>query len=83
MRSGSPWYVIFASPRVTPGRTLTVRAESDSLLMVVGGDPVGDRHIWWNFVSSSEARIERAKSDWTAGRFDVIPGETEFIPLPD
>ena len=66
-----------------PGRTLTVRAESDSLLMVVGGDPVGDRHIWWNFVSSSEARIERAKSDWTAGRFEVIPGETEFIPLPD
>ena len=50
--------------------------------MVIGGDPVGERHIWWNFVSSSEARIETAKRDWTEGRFDPVPGETEFIPLP-
>jgi redox-sensitive bicupin YhaK (pirin superfamily) len=51
--------------------------------MVLGGDPVGARHLWWNFVSSSRTRIERAKADWKEGRFDRVPGETEFIPLPD
>ncbi len=43
----------------------------------------GDRHIWWNFVSSSKDRIEQAKADWKEGRFDPVPGETEFIPLPE
>jgi hypothetical protein len=43
----------------------------------------GPREVWWNFVSSSRARIEQAKEDWTAGRFGAVPGETEFIPLPD
>jgi redox-sensitive bicupin YhaK (pirin superfamily) len=42
----------------------------------------GPRHLWWNFVSSSTERIERAKADWQAGRFAPVPGETEFIPLP-
>ena len=40
-------------------------------------------HVWWNFVSSRKERIEQAKADWKAGRFDGVPGETEFIPLPD
>ena len=52
--------------------------------MVLGGEPAdGPRHIWWNFVSSSEARIERARQDWKLGRFAPVPGESEFIPLPE
>jgi hypothetical protein len=39
--------------------------------------------VWWNFVSSSEERIEQAKADWKGGRFPLVPYETEFIPLPD
>jgi redox-sensitive bicupin YhaK (pirin superfamily) len=49
---------------------------------VVGGDPVGERFIFWNFVSSSSARIEQAKQDWQEGRFPAVPGDDEFIPLP-
>ena len=49
--------------------------------IVVGGAPVGPRHIWWNFVSSSEARIERAKRDWAEMRMGSVPGDDEFIPL--
>ena len=54
-------------------------------LMLVGGAPMdGPRHIWWNFVSSSKDRIEQAKADWRAGRFDKVFGdEKEFIPLPE
>jgi redox-sensitive bicupin YhaK (pirin superfamily) len=52
--------------------------------MLLGGAPLdGDRTLWWNFVSSSPDRIERAKADWRAGRFGAVPGETEFIPLPE
>jgi redox-sensitive bicupin YhaK (pirin superfamily) len=50
--------------------------------MLAGGAPIGPRHIFWNFVSSSEARIEQAKDDWRANRFDPVPGDGEFIPLP-
>jgi len=50
----------------------------------LGGEPMdGQRYIWWNFVSSRKERIEQAKADWKAARFDSVPGETEFIPLPD
>lgn len=66
-----------------PGARLQIEAEQPSLAMVIGGAPVGARHIWWNFVSRSKARIEQAKDDWRAGRFAAVPGETEFIPLPD
>jgi redox-sensitive bicupin YhaK (pirin superfamily) len=53
-------------------------------LMLLGGEAMdGERHIWWNFVSSSTERIEQAKRDWADGRFDPVPGETEFIPLPE
>jgi hypothetical protein len=44
---------------------------------------VGQRHKWWNFVSSRLERIEQAKQDWTEGRFGQVPDETEFIPLPE
>lgn len=43
----------------------------------------GPRHLWWNFVSSRAERIEQAKADWRAQRFAAVPGETEFIPLPE
>lgn len=67
-----------------PGAQVTIEAEEAARLMLVGGAPLdGDRHIWWNFVSSSRERIERAKDDWRHGRFGKVPGdETEFIPLP-
>lgn len=62
-----------------------LRANEDSHVMMLGGAPLdGVRHIWWNFVSSSKERIERAKSDWKEGRFGKIPGDdVEFIPLPE
>lgn len=60
-----------------------LRASSASRVMLIGGAPVGPRHLWWNFVSSSRERIERAKRDWAGGGFAPVPGETEFIPLPE
>ena len=68
----------------TPGATASLRAVSDTRVALIGGAPIdGERHIFWNFVSSSEARIEQAKRDWREGRFPRVPGdEQEFIPLP-
>ena len=60
-----------------------VRAAASARLVVVGGAPLGTRHIWWNFVSSSKERIEQAKRDWVAGTIGKVPGDDEFIPLPD
>lgn len=61
-----------------------IRALEPARVMLLGGEPLdGPRHLWWNFVSSSKERIEQAKEDWRMGRFDPVPGETEFIPLPD
>ncbi len=65
------------------GGSLSATANADSRVMVIGGDSVGERHIYWNFVHSSEARIEQAKEDWREGRFEMVPGDDEFIPLPD
>ena len=68
-----------------PGDRIAVKALTDAHIVVVGGAAMdGPRHIWWNFVSSRKERIEAAKADWKAGRFDTVPGDTkEFIPLPD
>ncbi len=78
---------IFAAPQLLvlrPGDPITVTATRPSRLMFLGGVGIdGPRYIWWNFVSSSKERIEQAKADWQAGRFKAVPGETEFIPLPD
>ncbi len=65
------------------GQPLTFEASEDARVMVIGGEPLGERHIWWNFVSSSLERIEQAKDDWREGRFGTVPGDDEFIPLPD
>jgi redox-sensitive bicupin YhaK (pirin superfamily) len=65
------------------GMTGTIEATSGARLIVAGGEHLGDREIWWNFVSSSRARIEEAKSQWRQAAFDPVPGDDEFIPLPD
>ena len=65
------------------GGSVAVTASQPSTVMVLGGEPLGERHLWWNFVSSSKARIEQAKADWTAGRIPLPPNDhDEFIPLP-
>ena len=61
----------------------TVRALSPATLIAIGGEPLGPRHIDWNFVSSSRERIEQAKADWRAGRMKLPDLDNgEFIPLP-
>ena len=67
-----------------PGDAISVKAQSDARVMLLGGEPMdGPRHIWWNFVSSSKDKIEAAKDDWKRGRFAIVPGdETDFIHLP-
>jgi redox-sensitive bicupin YhaK (pirin superfamily) len=58
-------------------------AKEHTTLMLLGGEPLGERHIWWNFVSSSKERIEQAKADWKAGRILLPPTDNlEFTPLP-
>jgi redox-sensitive bicupin YhaK (pirin superfamily) len=66
-----------------PGAEIVLEAASPTRLVVFGGEPLAEpRHLFWNFVSSSKERIEQAKTDWREGRFDPVPGESEFIPLP-
>jgi redox-sensitive bicupin YhaK (pirin superfamily) len=67
------------------GEPAEIAARGDARVMLLGGAPLdGPRHVWWNFVSSSRERLERAKDDWRAMRFAAIPGDdAEFIPLPD
>lgn len=61
-----------------------IRALESSTLMLLGGEPLGERFIWWNFVSSRKERIEQAKSDWQQGRIILPPhDDQEFIPLPE
>jgi len=67
-----------------PGSQARIEARTDSKAMILGGEPLeGERYIYWNLVSSSRQRIEQAKDDWRNDRFDKVPGETDFIPLPD
>jgi redox-sensitive bicupin YhaK (pirin superfamily) len=68
-----------------PGQSPRLSASENAHLALLGGDSLGgERHIYWNFVSSRPERIERAKQDWREGRFPRVPGdEVEFIPLPD
>lgn len=65
-----------------PSSTPTLCARESTRVMLLGGAPLGHRHIVWNFVSSRKARIVQAQDDWEAQRFPTVPGETEFIPLP-
>jgi hypothetical protein len=68
-----------------PGAPATLRASTAASVMLIGGAPLdGPRHVWWNFVSSSRERIERAKTEWRERRFAPVPNDdVEFIPLPE
>ena len=69
---------------LAPGRDVRVVAPHGARVLLFGGEPLdGPRHLWWNFVSSSKERIEQAKIDWLGGRFAQVPGDDEFIPLPE
>ena len=72
--------MIVLEPHAEPA----IKSLTPSTVMALGGEPIGERLIWWNFVASSQARIDAAKADWKAGRM-ALPTEDdlEFIPLPD
>jgi len=66
-----------------PSQPIPLRAGSDVHAVLFGGPPLdAPRHLWWNYVSSSEAKIEQARADWREGRFAGVAGDEEFIPLP-
>jgi redox-sensitive bicupin YhaK (pirin superfamily) len=66
-----------------PGSPVVLTASAPSVVMLLGGEPVGERYIEWNFVASSRERIEQAKADWRAGRMKLPDrDDREFIPLP-
>ncbi|MEO8506043.1 MAG: pirin family protein [Betaproteobacteria bacterium] len=68
---------------LAPHAAATIVAPRGARYVVIGGAPLdGPRHLWWNFVSTSQERIERAKEDWKQQRIGQIPGEREWIPLP-
>jgi redox-sensitive bicupin YhaK (pirin superfamily) len=67
-----------------PGDRIAIRARTNARFMMLCGEPMdGPRYIWWNFVSSRKERIDQAKADWKQARFDSVPDDREFIPLPD
>jgi len=69
---------------LNPAEPVTIQAGSAARLMLLGGEALdGDRFLWWNFVASERAAIEEAKERWRNGGFGAVPGETEFIPLPE
>jgi redox-sensitive bicupin YhaK (pirin superfamily) len=65
-----------------PGTEPVLSAPRGARVVIVGGAPLGHRFMVWNFVSSRKERIAQAQDDWEAQRFERVPGETEFIPLP-
>jgi len=68
----------------TAGVDPLILAKENTTLMLLGGEPLGERFIWWNFVSSRKERIEQAKEDWKQGRIILPPNDNkEFIPLPE
>ena len=71
-------------PVFLPRGPIKIEAETEAHLVLLGGEPLPEkRFIWWNFVSTSQERIEQAKQDWAEGRFGKIPGDDhEFVPLP-
>lgn len=67
-----------------PEETISIKAPDGTRIMLVGGAPLDvPRHIWWNFVSLSKDRLERAKAEWRDNPTGHIEGDDEFIPLPD
>lgn len=65
------------------GDEVVLTASEAARVLLIGGDPLGERHMYWNFVSDSLERIDKAKADWREGIFPGVPGDDEFIPLPE
>ena len=73
------------------GKTVTITAQTAARFMILGGAPLdAPRRMWWNFVASSDALMDKANAAWAAGpsenwsgHFKLPPGESEFIPLPE
>jgi hypothetical protein len=77
---GEGQFVVLASA----AGPVSIRAQEISRVMLTGGAPLdGPRHIHWNFVASSRELIEAARRDWREQRFAPVPGDAEWIPLPD
>lgn len=75
----APYVMAYLEPRAG----VRVSSDGGAQFVVIGGEPLdGHRFIFWNFVSSSKERLVRAAEDWQHQRFDKVPGETEFVPLP-
>ena len=68
---------------LAPGTSPTLAAPRGGRVVLIGGEPLGHRFLSWNFVATSREKIRAAEDDWRAQRFAAIPGETEFIPLPE
>ena len=69
---------------LAPGAAMRLASDTGGRVMLLGGEAFQTkRHVWWNFVSSSRERINQAKNDWRAGNFPQVPGEHEFIPIPE
>ena len=69
---------------LAPGAAMRLASDPGGRVMLLGGEAFQTkRHVWWNFVSSSRERINQAKDDWRAGNFPRVPGEHEFIPIPE
>jgi redox-sensitive bicupin YhaK (pirin superfamily) len=75
---------LYALTVLKPGAAMTLASDHGGKVMLLGGEAFSTRrYVYWNFVSSTRERIEQAKDDWTAGRFPLVPGDSEeFIPLP-
>ncbi len=68
----------------TPGTDRRIRAKSDAHVVLLGGVPLdAPRYLWWNFVASSEAKLEQARQAWREQRWPMVAGDDEFIPLPE
>lgn len=68
---------------LAPGEEPLISASGPSRAVLIGGEPLGHRFMWWNFVSSRKERLIEAADDWEAGRFPAVQGEPEGIPLPE
>jgi hypothetical protein len=66
-----------------PGSAPRLSAPRGGRVVLLGGESLGPRFVSWNFVASTRERIRAAEADWQAQRFPKVPGETEFIPLPE
>ena len=84
VRMGGEQYEAGQMAVLSPGAMPAITAIEPSIVMLLGGEALGPRNIWWNFVSSRKERIEQAKADWKAGRIKLpVDDDQEFIPLPE